>query len=89
MDDQLCVPIFLPGWVALGLFFFSSFVFLFSSSFFWGGGDFLLLHPQLMEVPRLGVELELQLPTYTTATATPDPSPPWQTKPQLSGMPDP
>ena len=31
---------------------------------------FLGLHPQCMEVPRLGVELELQLPAYTTATAT-------------------
>ena len=28
------------------------------------------LHPQHMEVPRLGVESELQLLTYTTATAT-------------------
>ena len=27
----------------------------------------------LLEVPRLGVELELQLPTYTTATAIRDP----------------
>ena len=35
---------------------------------------FLGLHPQHMEVPRLGVELELQLLAYTTATATPDPS---------------
>ena len=46
-----------------------------------GGGSwtprfnfFLGLHLQLMEVPRLGVELELQIPGYTTATATPDPS---------------
>ena len=30
---------------------------------------FLGLHPQHMEVPRLGVELELQLPAYTTASA--------------------
>ena len=29
-------------------------------------------HPQYMEVPRLGVELELRLPVYTTATATRD-----------------
>ena len=29
------------------------------------------LHPQRMEVPRLGVELELQLPAYVTATAAP------------------
>ena len=35
---------------------------------------FLGLHPQHMEVSRLGVLLELQLPAYTTATATPDPS---------------
>ena len=35
---------------------------------------FLGLHPQHMEVPRLGVQLELQLPAYTTATATRDPS---------------
>ena len=33
---------------------------------------FLRLHPQHMEVPRLGVESETQLPAYTTATATPD-----------------
>ena len=32
---------------------------------------FLRLHPQHMEVPRLGVELELQLPTYTTAVQDP------------------
>jgi len=32
-------------------------------------------HPQHMEIPRLGVELELQLPAYdATATATRDPS---------------
>ena len=30
---------------------------------------FLELHPQHMEVPRLGVKSELQLPAYTTATA--------------------
>ena len=35
---------------------------------------FLALHPQQMEVPRLGVKSELQLPAYTRATATPDPS---------------
>ena len=28
---------------------------------------FLELHPQHMEVPRLGVESELQLPAYATA----------------------
>ena len=42
-----------------------------SQVIFFGGGR---LHPQHMEVPRLGVEFELQLPAYTTATATPDPS---------------
>ena len=30
---------------------------------------FLVLHPQHMEVPRLGVELELQLPATATVTA--------------------
>ena len=29
---------------------------------------FLGLHPQHMDVPRLGVKSELQLPAYTTAT---------------------
>ena len=38
-----------------------------SKSFFWGG-----LHPQQIEVPRLGVESELQLSACTTATAMPD-----------------
>ena len=33
---------------------------------------FLGLHPQQMEVPRLGVELERQLLAYATATATLD-----------------
>ena len=32
------------------------------------------LHPQHMEVPKLGVESELQLLAYTTATAMQDPS---------------
>ena len=31
---------------------------------------FLGLHPEHMEVPRLGVKTELQLLAYTTATAT-------------------
>ena len=31
---------------------------------------FLRLHPQHMEVPRLGVKSGLQLPAYSTATAT-------------------
>ena len=35
---------------------------------------FLGSHPQHIEVPRLGVELELQLLAYTTAAAMPDPS---------------
>ena len=35
---------------------------------------FLGLHPQHMEVLRLGVESELLLLAYATATATPDPS---------------
>ena len=34
---------------------------------------FLGPHPQNMESPTLGVELELQLPAYATATAMPDP----------------
>ena len=33
---------------------------------------FLQLHPQHMDVPRLGPESELQLPAYNTATAMPD-----------------
>ena len=43
-------------------------------SFFFFLSVFLGLHPQHMEVPRLGVNLELQLPAYTTATATQDQS---------------
>ena len=39
--------------------------------FFFG---FLGLHPQHMEVPRLGVKSELQLLTYTVAIATQNPS---------------
>ena len=35
---------------------------------------FLALHPQHMEVPRLGVQSELQLPACATATAMPDSS---------------
>ena len=46
---------------------FLSFGIIFSNSFFFRGGS---LHPQHMEVPRLGVKSELQLPSYTTATAT-------------------
>ena len=33
---------------------------------------FLAPHPQHMEVPKLGGQLELRPPTYTTATAIPD-----------------
>ena len=43
-------------------------------SFFFLLFVFLGLHPQHMEVPRLGVQSELQLSAYTTATATWDPS---------------
>ena len=35
---------------------------------------FLGPHPQHLEVPRLGAELELQLLAYATATAMPDQS---------------
>ena len=51
----------LQATISLSLPFFWSLV-------FWGP------HPQHMEGPRLGVELEPQLPAYTTATATSDPS---------------
>ena len=43
------------------------------SVFYFLFSVFLGLHPQPMEVPRLGVELELQLPASTTATAMRDP----------------
>ena len=33
---------------------------------------FTELHPQHMEVPRLGIKSKLQLPAYTTATAMRD-----------------
>ena len=33
---------------------------------------FLQLHPQHMEVSRLGIDSELQLPAYTTVTAVPN-----------------
>ena len=49
-----------PGWLCTFLFFLF-FFFLFS---------FLWLHPQHIEVPRLGVALELHLLAYATATAT-------------------
>ena len=47
--------------ISLRIFFFAFF-------FFFG------IHPQCMEVPRLGVESGLQPPAYATATAMPDPS---------------
>ena len=50
---------------------------------------FLGPHPQHMEVPRLGVQLELQLLAYATSTATQDPEPHLQPTPQLMAMPDP
>ena len=51
---------------------------------------FLGLHPQHMEVPRLGVESELQLPAYTTDTAMQDPSLICNIyTPQLMATPDP
>ena len=60
-DPQLTEPLGTPIHRTLLLYFFFFFV-------------FLGLHPQHMEIPGLGVELELQLPAYTRATATPDPS---------------
>ena len=45
------------------------FVFCILSGVFFGRGR---VHPQHMEIPRLGVQLELQLPAHTTATATQD-----------------
>ena len=33
---------------------------------------FLGLHPQHMEIPRLGVKFKLQLPEYATSTETQD-----------------
>ena len=49
------------------LYFIYLFICLFTYLFIY---LFLGLHPQHMEVPRLGVKSELQLLTYTTATAT-------------------
>ena len=53
---------------------FSSFVNVFDHlsigplfSFFFSFLSFLGLHPQHMELPRLGVESELQMPAYATA----------------------
>ena len=43
-------------------------------SFFFFFFIFLGLHPQHIEVSRLGVQSELQLLAYTIDTAMPDPS---------------
>ena len=55
--DPKVVPILGTHYITERIFFFFFFCFL---------GP----HPQHMEVPRLGVELEMQLPAYATATAT-------------------
>ena len=54
-------------WVWLFYFYFIYLINLFIFCFILG------LHPQHMEVPRLGVRSELQLPACTTVTATGDP----------------
>ena len=48
-------------------YFIYLFIYLFIYCFIW-------LHPQHVEVPRLGVKSELWLPAYATATAMWDPS---------------
>ena len=53
------------------LSFYGHFLLSFSFSFFMSF-VFLGPHPQHMEFPRLGVELELLLLAYTTPTARPD-----------------
>ena len=60
---------FVPRLVMVFLCFSFFFFFFFALFFFF----FLGLHPQHMEVPRLGGKSKLQRPAYTTATATPDP----------------
>ena len=55
--------------------------------FFFFLSFFLGLHPQHMEIRRLGVESELQLPAYITATARSELRL-WPT-PQLTTTPDP
>ena len=50
---------------------------------------FLGLHPQHLEVPRLGVESDLYRLAYTTATATWDTSCVLRPTPQLLATPDP
>ena len=62
------------GFLVFGVFFFlffGFFVFVFVFVFVL---VFLGLHPQHVEVPRLGVQLELYPPAYTTAIAMPEPS---------------
>ena len=55
------------SWIFFFLFKAAAVGFLFVCLF-----CFLGLHPQHMDVPRLGVELQLKLPSYATATAMPD-----------------
>ena len=63
----LMLPSYASPWnIFLSLLILVIFDFFF---FFFSGP-----HPQNIEIPRLGVELELQLLAYTAATATPDPS---------------
>ena len=57
------------GLVFLFLFFIFYFIYLFIYLFMY---CFLGPHPQHVEVPRLGVQLELQLLAYATATAMED-----------------
>ena len=69
----------------MGLFYFLLFFSLFLLFIYLLG-----LHPRLMEVPRLGVELELSPPAYATAAATPGPNCVRNPHaPQLTAMPDP
>ena len=55
-----------------GSFLGSWFLFIYLFIYLFNFVFFLELHPQHMEVSRLGAELELWLPAYTTATAMPD-----------------
>ena len=67
MDEFIILIVMMVSWVYKNIHIF-------------GGGVFLGPHPRhMVEVPRLGVQLELQLPAYTTATA---PTP----QPQLAAM---
>ena len=64
-SSEVCVPLGEdPGPCSQAALLFFSFFFFFC---------FLGPHPQHMEVPRLGVELELLPPAYARVTATPDP----------------